>query len=625
MDLRVKFALAAALAVAAPLGAQLWLGSADQERAADDRERSYFEEATAMAAGRLDSWNLSNQAALKTMAKIPDLMAMPRETTRREMQGFTRPLPWVRAAFATNAQGMQVARTDNEALFALGDRPYYKSAIERGFGRQVATSLVTNRPTYLTAVPLAPATGADGGVIGLALDLDKISAAVVGLSSSPDRHAPAGEQRFIAVEDGKLLAHSRAGSLAAKNGALADASGHPLWAQRPRAGQVAIARYADASGARWVGAMRQSDLGWYVGIEAPETSFSTPIRSARDRALGSLLIATLAAAALGALAGAALRAGNRRSSAPAWTGALFLAIAAGVPAIGFCLDQALEARALSRDDAATLLAQSTSRSARKMDSWVATNLASLEALSSTPGFASRAYSDSSESQAWARGRMQLAISQLPWVPYNYLTRADGGQNLRSDEGKIVAVGDRPFFKQARTEAFGIQFLIARATGVPSLILARSVKDDQGAFMGVAAYAVQAKALFEQLAADRVGRSGFKFIVDKDGGLLSHPDKEAARFVADLPPPYHQHPLWKARNSGEEVASSRFSWQGREFMGAIARAGSFYAASVMPMDEVDEPARQPASESLVFALICIALAATLGWAMRLGPEARSEPA
>ena len=623
MDIRVKFAAAAALAVAAPLGAQLWLGAADQERAVADRERSYFEEATAMAAGRLDSWNLSNQAALKTMARIPGLMAMTPATTRREMQGFTRPLPWVRAAFATNAQGMQVARTDKEPPVHVGDRPYYKAAIERGFGRQVAYSLVTNRPTYLTAVPLAPATGADGGVIGLALDLDKISAAVVGFSSRPERDAPAGEQRFIAIEDGKLLAHSREGAVAGNRGALADASAHPLWAQRPRAGQVALSHYADASGARWVGAMRQSDLGWYVGIEAPESSFSAPMRSARIHSLRSLLIATLAAAALGALAGAALRAGGRRRGAPAWAGALLLGLAAGAPALGFFLDQSLLARSLSREGAATLLTHSTARSARKIDSWMGTNMASLEALAGAPGLSERAYSASDEDRSWTRARLQLAISQLPWVLYATITGSDGKQTLRSNEAPLVSVADRAYFKQTLSEPFGSQFVIARSTGIASLQLARAVRDDAGSFKGAAVYAVQANALFEQLAADRVGRSGFKFIVDQDGGLLSHPDKEAARFVADLPPSYARHPLWIERKVGDEVAATRFSWQGREFMGAIARAGNFYAASVLPMDEVDEPADKPASESLVFAMLCMALAATLGWAIRQGPEARSE--
>lgn len=78
-----------------------------------------------------------------------------------------------------------------------------------------------------------------------------------------------------------------------------------------------------------------------------------------------------------------------------------------------------------------------------------------------------------------------------------------------------------------------------------------------------------------------------FATDREGGLLAHPDAEAARFKGDATPSYADHPLWRMRPSGGgRAGAGMFEFKGTRQMGAVAKAGLFYVAAVMPMAEVE---------------------------------------
>lgn len=306
MKIQLKFTLAALVAALIPLAGYFAISYEQGKEQVEVAVRSDFEEGTAIGTQRLDDWFATNQATLKRLAKVPDLMKMEPEAAKNEMKNASKPYPWIRVAVATDATGMQVLRSDEDKPVAVGDRPYYKDAKSKGIGAQVIVSRVTNKPTFFVAVPLAQETGGDG-VVALGIDLDKISQAVVSKSTIAEQGTGI-ERRFIALEDGKLLAHSDAKAVvAAKAGDLADTTAHPMWASRPKAeNELMLMRYADAAGKRWVGAMKKSGLGWYVAVELPEDEVNKPLAEMERRALFALGAAALFAALVAFIAGGLL-------------------------------------------------------------------------------------------------------------------------------------------------------------------------------------------------------------------------------------------------------------------------------------------------------------------------------
>lgn len=309
MNIRMKFTLAALVAALVPLGGYFTLSYSESQKQVDALVKAGFEESTAIGTQRLDDWFFTNQAALRVLAKVPALMTGDPAEAQIELKNHVKPYPWVRAAFATDASGMQIVRSDDEKPVPVGDRAYYKEAKAKGFGRDVIVSRVTNKPSLIMAATMSAETGSNGGAAAFALDLDSISKAVVSLSAADQAKVTAGqaataEQRFIALESGKLLAHSKPSVVAVpKVGDLSDITKHPLWASRPKAGEMSLVHYADASGKQWVGAMKQSNLGWYVAVEVPEEEVNEPLVRMKERSLVAIGIAAVLASLVAFVAG----------------------------------------------------------------------------------------------------------------------------------------------------------------------------------------------------------------------------------------------------------------------------------------------------------------------------------
>lgn len=299
MNIRMKFTLAALVAALVPLASYFAISYSSSERQVNEAVKANFDESTAIGTQRLDDWFSTNQAAIKTMTQTPKLVE-DEAVTKFELQNAIKPYAWVRAAFVTNGAGKQTVRSDAEKTVEVGDRPYFKQAKEKGFGSQLIVSRVTNKPSLMMAAPLQQATGTDGGIGTFAIDLEPISKTVVGSSTN-------GEQRFIATESGKLLAHSAPGQLgSAKQGELPDISKHPLWVARPKPGEMALTHYEDGAGKSWVGAIKQSKLGWYMAVELPADEVNAPLKSMQMRAAIAFGAAIVFAALVAFVAGGVL-------------------------------------------------------------------------------------------------------------------------------------------------------------------------------------------------------------------------------------------------------------------------------------------------------------------------------
>lgn len=234
------------------------------------------------------------------------------------------------------------------------------------------------------------------------------------------------------------------------------------------------------------------------------------------------------------------------------------------------------------------LMDSTERSAQKVEDWMDANRGGLETLGATPNLLALSMSEKPEEKARAKARMQLGIEQLPWVRASYLTEETGMQVIRSNDEKLVKIGDRTYWKQARFGVLGHQLVISRTTFRPTLALSKSINDKDGKFAGTVSYTVNVGTISDQVVKDKVGKTGFKFMLDEDGNLVAHANKNLAELRNEVLPVYTTHPLWRVRPSGAEVATLEFEHEGEKFMGSIAKAGFFYVAAVLPRAEIDEP-------------------------------------
>lgn len=263
-------------------------------------------------------------------------------------------------------------------------------------------------------------------------------------------------------------------------------------------------------------------------------------------------------------------------------------IAAALPVGGYFVAE-YQGTAQRVDAAAkALLSDSSERSQQKVESWMDSNRGGLETMAMTPDFMERAKSEKEEDKAFVKARMILGIDQLPWVRASFLADESGQQLVRSNDDRLIKIGDREYFKQARFGILGAQLVISRTNFVPVLNLSKAMNDKDGKFNGAIHYTINVDAITDQIVKEKVGKTGFKFMLDADGGLLAHADKKQAELKNDALPVYVNHPLWRLRPQGDKVETASFEFEGKKFMGGIAKAGNFYVAAVLPQEEINEP-------------------------------------
>jgi methyl-accepting chemotaxis protein len=208
---------------------------------------------------------------------------------------------------------------------------------------------------------------------------------------------------------------------------------------------------------------------------------------------------------------------------------------------------------------------------------------------------------------------------MPWVRAAYFANPDGMQLARSNDDRLVQIGDRDYFKQARVGNLGQQLVISRTTGMPVLNLGAPVKNKSGSFAGVISYTIDVGTITKTITQEKIGANGFKFILDPDGALLSHPKDGEADLKNGSLPTYITHPIWKvkpdvsfsqddaATNTTPKISTLKFKMNNEEFFGAITRAESgFYVATVLPMNEVNAPLIQQRNSALLWFALAMGL-------------------
>lgn len=95
----------------------------------------------------------------------------------------------------------------------------------------------------------------------------------------------------------------------------------------------------------------------------------------------------------------------------------------------------------------------------------------------------------------------------------------------SNQGKNqgLDISGRAYFAQAQKgQPVWSEILESKGSGRPVRVYAYPITNDKGITTGVLAAAVKMDALFEKLAAMKVGNNGYAFMINKDGLVIYHP-------------------------------------------------------------------------------------------------------
>jgi methyl-accepting chemotaxis protein len=143
--------------------------------------------------------------------------------------------------------------------------------------------------------------------------------------------------------------------------------------------------------------------------------------------------------------------------------------------------------------------------------------------------------------------LETITKYYDWAYLAFTIDTKGNNIGRSDGKKTTYYGDRGYFKQVvEGKQFGKQILIGKTSGKPAMVLSTGIFDENGEIKGVLAQAMKLTELSGKITGNRIGETGFTFLVDEAGDVIAHPDAEMTRSRVDL----SKHQALKALQQGK---------------------------------------------------------------------------
>ncbi|MCX7749682.1 MAG: methyl-accepting chemotaxis protein [Clostridia bacterium] len=111
--------------------------------------------------------------------------------------------------------------------------------------------------------------------------------------------------------------------------------------------------------------------------------------------------------------------------------------------------------------------------------------------------------------------------------YEKLFLSDANGDYLTSKGQKSNIKDRPYFpKVMKGESIISDPVISKTTGIPIIVIASPVKDPQDNVIGLVAGTIELTKISELINKETFGKTGYAFMLGKDGLLIAHPNKEA---------------------------------------------------------------------------------------------------
>ena len=246
-----------------------------------------------------------------------------------------------------------------------------------------------------------------------------------------------------------------------------------------------------------------------------------------------------------------------------------------------------------RTETEKLLAQTAKGLGEQVDWWIDNNVSAL-----------RTVANLSEITSMSREQQEPILKAVqkehPWM-YLVFTLGTDGMNVARNDGKSLKdYSDRQYYKDIiGGKKLSWQTLIGKTSKKPALVLAVPIKrGDQ--LVGVIAAAMTVDVISENIANWQQGKTGFAFLVDEKGFVVSHPTKQYVSKRKNL----NNHPLIAGfRKKGWRTIASNFTTPNGETAFGYVRSNNYGWALVLQQEEGEVFAAYNRTQE--FALILLA--------------------
>ena len=251
-----------------------------------------------------------------------------------------------------------------------------------------------------------------------------------------------------------------------------------------------------------------------------------------------------------------------------------------------------------------LMAQTAKGLGEQVDAWIDNNVSIL-----------RTAANLSEVISMDRDEQEPVLKAIqkehPWM-YLVFTLDSNGMNVARDDGKpLKDYSDRQYYKDAISgKKLSWQTLIGKTSKKPALVLAVPIKDGER-LVGVIAAAMTIDVISNSIANWRQGDTGFAFLVDEKGFVVSHPNKQYVIKRKNL----NSHPLIASfRKKGWRTITANFNTTNNETSFGHVRSNNYGWALALQQNESEVFAAYNRTQdfALVLLVSTIVLVLIIAW-------------
>ena len=201
-----------------------------------------------------------------------------------------------------------------------------------------------------------------------------------------------------------------------------------------------------------------------------------------------------------------------------------------------------------RIDTETLMAQTARSLGIQIDGWIENNISILRTAAQLTEIISM--------DRKAQEPILKAIQkEYPWMYLVFTVGPDGMNVARNDDNPLKDYSDRQYYKDViGGKKLSWQTLIGKTSKKPSLVLAVPIQTGDR-HVGVIAAAMTVDDISKNISTWRKGNTGYAFLVDEKGYVVSHPNRQYVVKRKNL----NNHPLIASfRKKGWTTITSRFN-------------------------------------------------------------------